>query len=215
MPINVTWTLGAPTRGRVAVQRSALAALDVADETQKRIDQRLKELGQRSARALANVAHMEYPSLQSVSPYSRFTSRALFAGITIGDRSFFYREWDTEPHWPPFGKHSELRAWVNAHGMPPEAAFFIARRMAPVGATNAVMGPYKVLSIKGKEYERTHTMTVSGEGGSESKMRPPRMVATSGRYALTDALAEEAEYMADQAVRIVADELAFIIPENG
>jgi hypothetical protein len=41
-----------------------------------------------------------------------------------------FREYDTTPHWPPFGPGSSLANWSDAHGIPP---FLVARKISRVG----------------------------------------------------------------------------------
>ncbi len=199
MATDVEWHIGSPTRGRVRVSdfRTGRADLD------QQITRLVVDAARRSTHRLEEVAKDNYPSLHGIRAYVNRSSRSVFSGIAISDPEFFFHEWDTRPHWPPFGKHSKLASWAREHGMDARAAFFIARKMAPEGATNAVMGPYLWTTRNGKTIERTHRMTVSGLGGYESQQRPPRQVATSGKYALTDALEAEALLLADEITEIV------------
>lgn len=193
MGTNINWTLGrsGPTRSRIV-----LSGMNTPGETQRRVREQLSILGESSANVLRQVVEEAYPSVTNLNPYHRWTNNKLFAGLTIKDRTFFWREWDTRPHWPPFGKNSSLYAWTQEHGMGEKAAFFIARRMAPEGATDEIRGG--------------HRMTVSGLGGYPSIRTDGRLVATRGKYALTDALQAEAEIFAAQAASII-----LFVLENG
>lgn len=213
MATNIEWHLGTgggATRGRVRVSDFAVGQADLDAE----IVRRLLEAAGRSARRLEEVAHDVYATLRGLHAYTSRSPRGILAGLTIADPRFFFHEFDTRPHWPPFGKYSELAAWAREHGMDSRAAFFIARKMAPEGATDAVMGPYTWRTRSGKEIQRTHRMTVGGLGGSESQHRPPRMVATSGKYALSDALDVEAELLADECTAIISALIADVLPEG-
>lgn len=51
---------------------------------------------------------------------------------------FPFREEDTRPHWPPFGKGSSLANWAEARGIPP---FLVARKISRFGTTgNHIFG---------------------------------------------------------------------------
>lgn len=214
MPTEVHWHLGRggadPVRGRVEITDFVVGIDDIDAE----VIRRLLEIALRSAHRLEEVAHEVYGSVRGLHPYTTRSARAVFGGISISDPRFFFHEWDTRLHWPPFGKHSELAAWVREHGMEPEAAFFIARKMAPIAPTNARVGPYTATNKAGGEYQRSHIMTVGGLGGTESDQRPPRMVATRGKYALTDAVDREAQIVADEAMLAIGALIEDILPEG-
>jgi hypothetical protein len=137
--------------------------------------------------ALQQEIARAYPTLRKWGLYRRVTGAAVFVGLLIEDAHFIFQEYDTAPHWPPFGKCTELGQWARALGINP---FFLARSMAPLAPTDAEL-PY-CEATRGKTKVK---MTMHGSGGQPSDRYDGRLVATAGKYVVTD--------LFDQAARVL------------
>lgn len=191
MPMEITWS-GGRTRGSVTPLRGRVVARSVPVQGQKSLE-RFRELVNpilaQSAERLAAQIAAAYPKEGRVTPYHKVLQSGVFVGFRVKSRTFFWHEWDTRPHWPPFGKNSEIARWAAAHGMSKKAPFYIARKMAPIEATGAFVGGHK--------------MTVGGLGGVPSARTQGRLVATRGKYAATDALREESTIVVNAIIEVV------------
>lgn len=144
---------GTETRYRLSVERPDLASLAIGAK--------IRAAWRDEAVALVEevTAQIEeaYPKILDLEGQVRVTAGKIFLSWSCSDPRLKYWEYDTEPHWPPFGKGSLLREWCDARGL---SAFGVAWHMAPISE--------------------------GGGGGKRSYTHPGRFVATSGQYFITN-----------------------------
>lgn len=156
----------------------------------------LRVLGDQAAQALSDMVSDAYPTLADWHVQRRLTSNALFVSLVIADPNFKYREYDTEPHWPPFGKCTPLYFWAIVRGISP---FYVAWKMAPTEPTGA-----KLTYCSPARGKSEVTMNMGGSGGRPSKRYAGTLVATAGKYAVTDGIGQIV-YNLDDAINAALD----------
>lgn len=130
-----------------------------------------------------DVAGMNRYKNTHFNVYYRITAPQVYFGVTVTDPDFFYKEWDTKPHWPPFGAGTDLHNWAIAQGWLTKGPrggwkgsyrlFALARSMAPLE------GGKRWRSSRGNWVGAT-----TGDGGRPIGRRG-RSVATAGAYQVT------------------------------
>jgi hypothetical protein len=120
--------------------------------------------------------------------------------LTANDQKFFYQEFDTGLHWPPFGKDTPFGQWARDRGLNP---FSLAWHMAPpnVGIrwhiTDPRTGhPKSVGWAYALDRQSGAAPSTVPPGGHESHRHPGRQVATQGQYLVTDMFNETTEILA-------------------
>jgi hypothetical protein len=121
--MNITFTGAIPQEATVQRDTQGIFARDMAEAIHTATDGILGDI----------KGQTPYPSIASA-----YGSQDVIAGntvtVTLTNSSpiWPFREYDTRPHWPPFGPGSSLANWSNARGIPP---FLVARKISRFGTT--------------------------------------------------------------------------------
>lgn len=76
-------------------------------------------------------AQTPYPSIQQAySTQDAVTGDAVYVRVTNSSDVWPFREYNTRPHWPPYGPGTSLAQWSEARGIKP---FLVARAISRRG----------------------------------------------------------------------------------
>jgi hypothetical protein len=163
-------------RFKSTIRNPEIAAIRATQELAADLEQAV----QGAVTQVTREIQMYYPDLTDWDVTRRVTKYTVSVGLVMRDTRFPFREYDTEPHWPPFGKCTALYAWAQMRGISP---FLLAWSMAPREPSGAF-----ALYCEPARGKVGTVMNMRGKGGNPSRRNPGRLVATQGGYRVTDAV---------------------------